>query len=135
MKFTGGCYCKKVRYEVEGDPLIRGMCHCRQCQYISGGGANVMIAMPISGFRYTSGEPKSFARSDLDTPVKRQFCPDCGTSLVSLPPGMPDVVIIKVGTMDDPAEFGTPDIAFYCEDQQKFHYLPEDLPKFEKFPG
>jgi hypothetical protein len=93
MKFTGGCYCRKVRYEVEGDPLIRGMCHCRQCQYISGGGANVMIAMPINGFRYTSGEPKSFSRSDLDTPVKRQFCPDCGTSLVSLPPGMPDVVI------------------------------------------
>ena len=135
MKFTGGCYCGKVRYEAEGEPLIRGMCHCRQCQYISGGGANVLIAMPISSFCYTSGEPKSFAREDLETPVKRQFCSDCGTALVSLPPSMPDVAIIKVGTMDDPAEFGTPDMAFYCEDQQTFHYLPEGLPKFEKLPG
>jgi len=46
MKFTGGCYCGQVRYEAEGHPLMRGQCHCRECQYISGGSANVIIAMP-----------------------------------------------------------------------------------------
>ena len=113
---------------------MRGLCHCRECQYISGGAANVALAMPISGFRYTSGEPKSFERSDLESPVKRQFCPDCGTSLVSLPPGLPDMVILKVGTMDDPAEYGAPDMAFYCIEKQSFHYLPDDIQKFDRFP-
>ena len=135
MKITGGCYCKKVRYKAEGEPLMRGLCHCRECQYISGGGANVAMAMPSSGFRYTSGEPKSFKRSDLESPVERQFCPDCGTSLVSLPPSLPDLVILKVGTMDNPADYGAPDMAFYCVDKQEFHYLPEDMPKFDRFPG
>ena len=135
MKVTGGCYCKKVRYEAEGDPIMRGLCLCRECQYISGGGANVAMVMPKSGFRYTSGKPKSFERSDLESPVKREFCPDCGTSLVSLPPALSDFVILKVGTMDDPTQYGVPEMAMYCIEKQAFHYLPDDLPKFDRFPG
>lgn len=135
MKITGGCYCGKVRYEAEGEPIMRALCHCRECQYISGGGANVALAMPMSGFRYTSGEPKDFERSDLESPVKRQFCPDCGTSLASLPPVLPDVIILKVGTLDDPSVFGAPDMAMYCIEKQDFHYLPDGMPQFERFPG
>ncbi|MFT4613322.1 MAG: hypothetical protein ACI9NT_000460 [Bacteroidia bacterium] len=135
MKITGGCYCGNVRYEAEGEPLMRGLCLCRECQYISGGGANVALAMPASGFRYIKGEPKSFARSDLESPVKREFCPDCGTSLASLPPTLADMVILKVGTLDDPSVFGAPDLAFFAVDRQSFHYLPEDLPTYDHFPG
>lgn len=135
MKIAGGCYCKKVRYEAEGEPLMRGLCHCRECQYISGGGANVALAMPASGFKYTQGEPESFARDDLESPVTREFCGTCGTSLLSKPPSFPDMVILKVGTMDDPAQYGEPDIAFFCADRQSYQYLPEDMPTFDRFPG
>ncbi len=135
MKITGGCYCKAVRYESEGEPMMRGLCHCRECQYISGGAANVALAMPSEGFRFTAGEPKAFARDDLETPVVREFCPDCGTHMTSRPAGMDMLVIVKVGTLDDPAVFGKPDLAFYCCDQQAYHYLPEGLPQFEGLPG
>ena len=135
MKLTGGCYCGKVRYEAEGEPVLRGLCHCRECQYISGGAANVALGMPVSGFCYTKGEPKSFERADLERPVKRQFCADCGTSLASLPPALADIIVLKVGTLDDPAVYGTPDIAMYCIEKQGFHYLPERMPQFDRFPG
>lgn len=135
MAMTGGCYCGKVRYEVEGEPMMRGLCHCRECQYFSGGGANVLMAFPAAGFRYTAGEPKSFERDDLETPVRREFCPDCGTSLVSRPGAMPDLVIVKVGTLDDPAQYGAPEMAFFMADSQQFHYLPEGIPTFDGFPG
>jgi hypothetical protein len=31
MSLTGGCYCGALRYEVTGDPMFQGQCHCREC--------------------------------------------------------------------------------------------------------
>jgi hypothetical protein len=134
MTVEGGCYCGAVRYEAEGDPVLRLQCHCRECQYISGGSPNVSMVMPEAGFRYTKGTPQTFTRSDLDKPVTRAFCATCGTHLVSRTPNVPGAVIIKVGTMDDPALF-EPDMAIFTIDMQSFHSLPEGKPAFERVPG
>jgi len=134
MKFEGGCYCGQVRYEAEGDPMFRLQCHCRECQYITGGSPNVALMMPGAGFRYTKGKPRAFTRSDLPNPVTREFCGNCGTHLVSLSPKAAGAVIIKVGTMDDPTLF-EPDVAIFTVDKQPFHALPEGKPAFERLPG
>jgi len=46
MKVQGRCYCGAVRYRATGDALFKGQCHGRECQYISGGQANVVMASP-----------------------------------------------------------------------------------------
>jgi hypothetical protein len=135
MAFEGGCYCGKVRYEADGDPLFKGQCHCRECQYVSGGGPNYTMGMAEASFRYTKGEPKKFQRSDLESPVTREFCGDCGTQLVSRAPAMPGAVMLKVGTLDDPAAFGGPQMVIYTCDKQPFHLVPDGVPTFEKLPG
>ncbi|HIG68836.1 MAG TPA: GFA family protein [Myxococcales bacterium] len=135
MGLEGGCYCKAVRYSTEGEAVFKGQCHCRECQYGSGGGANVIMAVPEAGFKYTAGEPKGFKRSDLDNPVTREFCADCGTQIVSRAPSLPGTVIIKVGTLDDPSQYGDPQVAIYTIDKQSFHHIPEGLPSFERTPG
>ena len=134
MKLEGGCYCGALRYKAEGEPMMKGQCHCRECQFISGGDANVFVAMPIAGFAYTKGTPKTFSRNDLETPVTREFCANCGTHIVTRPPGFP-AVIIKVGTLDDPKAFGDPKMAIYTIDKQSFHHIPEGMPAFERLPG
>jgi len=133
MRFEGGCYCKSVRYVAEGEPMMKAQCHCRECQYVTGGSVNLFLAMPVAGFSYTKGTPKAFARSDLERPVTREFCPECGTHLVTRPQRLP-AVIVKVGTMDDPSAFGGPDMAIYTIDKQSFHQIPEGLPCFGRLP-
>jgi len=135
MKIEGGCYCGAIRYRVEGEPLFKGQCHCRECQYIAGGSPNMVLGMPESGFSYTKGSPKPFRRSDLENPVTREFCPECGTHLLSRAPGVPGAVLLKVGTLDDPSVFGTPQMAIYTIDKQPFHQIPEGVPVFERTPG
>jgi len=134
MKLEGGCYCGGLRYEAEGDPLFKGLCYCRECQYITGGDANVVMAVPEGGFRYTQGSAKEFTRKDLDNPVTRQFCPECGTHVGTRVPGMP-ALILKVGTLDDPAAFGTPDMAIFLCDKQSYHRVPEGIPALSRGPG
>ena len=135
MALEGGCYCGALRYEVTGDPLFKGQCHCRECQYISGGNPNVLMAVPETGFKYTKGAPKEFRRSDLDTPVTREFCADCGTHILAKAPGVPGAVVLKVGTLDDPAVFGSPQMAIFTIDKQSFHHIPEGVPSFERTPS
>lgn len=135
MKLTGGCYCGEVRYEAEGEPLMRGECHCRECQYITGGSENLFLAMPAEGFRYVKGEPNRFTRKDIDHAVTREFCPNCGTQLTTRAPALPQGVIIKVGSLDDPSVFEGPQVVMWTADAQKFHLIPEGVPSFPGFPG
>ena len=132
MKLEGGCYCGKVRYVAEGEPMLKAQCHCRECQYIAGGAPNLFIVMPPEGFKYTKGAPKQFTRSDLERPVTREFCPDCGTHMVTRP--QRPVIVLKVGTLDDPKLFGAPQMAIYAIDKQPFHHIPDGLPTIERMP-
>ncbi len=135
MKIEGGCYCGSLRYEAEGDALFAGQCHCRECQYVSGGHPNVVVGMPEAGFAYTKGAPKTFARKDLESPVNREFCAECGTHILTRSPGLPGAVLIKVGTFDDPSLFEGPQMVIYTVDAQGFHHIPEGVPAFERAPG
>lgn len=134
MKTEGGCYCGKIRYAIDGDFAFKGECCCRECQYISGGNPNVVVGVPEAAFSYTTEEPKKYTRSDIESPVTREFCADCGTHMVTLAPGAPGIVIVKVGTLDDPSLFDKPDHVIWTSEKQHFHHIPEGVPTFEKFP-
>jgi hypothetical protein len=134
MTTTGGCYCGEIRYEIDGEPQAALQCHCRECQYITGGHANLIMVFPADGFRFTRGTPKEFTRSDLEAPVTRLFCPTCGTAIGTRTPRRPNSMIIKVGTLDDPSVFA-PQAAIFTVDKQPFHVIPDGVPAFERLPG
>jgi hypothetical protein len=89
--------------------------------------------MPPEGFRYTKGTPKQFTRSDIENAVTREFCPNCGTHILTRRPDL-RLVVLKAGTLDDPSLFGTPQMAIYTIDKQPFHHIPEGLPSYERLP-
>ena len=135
MNVEGGCYCGSLRFRASGEPMFRGQCHCRECQYISGGHPNAVMAMPESGFTYTKGMPKKFKRSDLPNGVTREFCPDCGTHILAKSPAVPGAVLLKAGVFDDPSLYGKPQMVIFTIDKQVFHQIPEGVPVFERVPG
>ena len=135
MKFEGGCYCGAVRYQAEGEPLLKAQCHCRECQYITGGHPNVILGMPRQSFKYTRGEPARFSRSDIDKPRTREFCQQCGTHLTTLSPNLPTGVFVKVGSMDNPGEYGGPAVVIQTADAQDFHHIPEGVDVHSRWAG
>ena len=133
MKISGGCYCGSLRYESVGDIEASIQCHCRECQYITGGNPNVIMIMPLSGFEFVKGIPKTFKRKDIEKAVTRLFCENCGTGIGTKNPNRPNSIILKVGTFDNPSIF-KPDIAIFTIDKQKFHYIEDGLKSFERRP-
>ena len=73
MAIKGGCYCGEIRYVSENLAEDQLQCHCRECQYITGGSPNAIMVVPEKGFRFTEGTPAIFVRKDLERPVTRFF--------------------------------------------------------------
>ena len=135
MSLTGGCYCGQLRYEAAGQPQMRIQCPCRECQHISGGAPNLVMGMPKDGFTWTKGKPTSFARDDLESPRIRDFCANCGTHVLTHSPPRPGMVMLKVGTLDDPDFFAQADAVIFTRDCQAWHILPNGVPAFDDMPG
>lgn len=102
MKIDGGCHCGRLRYEAEVDPERVIVCHCTDCQVMSGTAYRVVAFTTEDGFRLLSGEIKTYVKT-ADSGNRRAmgFCPDCGTQLYSTDAGEgPKVYGIRVGTAD-----------------------------------
>jgi hypothetical protein len=85
----GGCSCGAIRFEVRGEPLVVGICHCLECRKATGAVAMVYANWPRAAFNAT-GEARAH--------VGRSFCPTCGSRLFNLNPNQ---VSITVGAFDD----------------------------------
>src|ERR1700759_1595072 len=85
------------------EPIAVMDCHCRDCQYASGGSHTTAVVVPIAAFQITKGTPKRFFRTgDSGQQAARGFCETCGTPLFSEPPGA-RMWVVKAGTLDDPS--------------------------------
>ena len=132
---SGGCYCGEIQYNSAGDVAMKIQCHCRECQYFTGGNTGFTMVVPDAGFQYTKGTPEAFSRDDLPAAVTREFCANCGTQIIARAQSLTGMVILKVGTLDDPSVFEGPKLAIYTKDRQPFHMTCEGIPQFETVPS
>ena len=102
---AGGCLCGKIRYEVSQPPQSVIACHCTHCQKISGAGSSHNAVVPTSAVTFVSGRPKHFRDTGQSGNIlNRYFCGDCGSSLYSQREKNPEMMILKVGTLDAPGD-------------------------------
>jgi hypothetical protein len=133
--FFGGCDCGAIRYSAEGEPLFSMNCHCRHCQRETGSAYAAVLAVPSTTFRIVQGKPKHFeVTADSGHTTTRVFCVDCGSPLFGLPGITPDMVTIRVGSLDDPSVF-RPAQDIYTASAQPWDYMNPDLPKTPKLPN
>lgn len=131
--FTGGCRCRAIRYECSAEPLLSGNCHCRDCQMFSGSPFAANLAVPRDAVKIT-GEVKYYdVQTDSGNTFSRGFCPTCGSSLFGKPSGMPHLVVIAAGSLDDPSWY-RPTMDIYTSSAQPWDYMKPDLAKFPKMP-
>jgi hypothetical protein len=124
---TGGCLCGKIRYEADVEWFLAGRCHCRDCQYVSGGEPTVAISVGRDALRI-QGEPRAYrSKADSGVAVFRSFCADCGTPLFSGNEKNAEVIAIKLGSLDDPSKFA-PSAHIWTSSAQPWHQIDPNAP-------
>lgn len=133
MAFQGGCACGAIRYDVSAEPVATMNCHCRACQYASGGGFTTAVVVPRGSLTITAGTPRGYATTgDSGGRVTRFFCAECGTPVYSEPEAGP-FQVLKAASLDDPSGLVVGG-ALYTSEAQPWAYIDPGKPAFEKMP-
>lgn len=102
MKITGGCHCRKITYEarIELDSVV--ICHCTDCQTLSGSAFRSVVNSEKGAFKLLTGEPKIYVKTgDSGNKREQAFCSDCGSPIYSSFVGDgPKQYAIRLGTVD-----------------------------------
>jgi hypothetical protein len=80
----GACLCGAVRIEIGAAPMAARMCWCRVCQALGGGSATVNVCFPADKVAIEGEVRWHESVADSGTPMRRGFCPSCGTPLFSV---------------------------------------------------
>jgi hypothetical protein len=133
LPITGGCRCGAIRYEGSAEPVLQANCHCADCQKLTGSAYAPVFAVPKGSLAIT-GETKAYTiTADSGATNTRSFCPNCGSPLFTNLSGMPDIVFVKAGSLDDPSQY-QPGINIYTASAQPWDHIPDDIPSCVGMP-
>ncbi|HEV2334025.1 MAG TPA: GFA family protein [Stellaceae bacterium] len=133
-KIVGGCLCGAVRYRAEADAGSATVCHCRDCQKFTGSAFAALVMVPKGALSVTGGWKTFTSLGGSGKPILRHFCPECGSSLAEEPGTRPGMVILNVGTFDDPAAV-KPGREIFRDDALPWVEVAGDIPRFAKRPA
>ena len=57
MKVEGRCHCGKITYEAVVDPAKVSICHCTDCQMLTGSAYRASVPAPRETFVLRTGRP------------------------------------------------------------------------------
>ena len=128
MKIEGGCHCGYITYEADADPDKASICHCTDCQTLSG--TAFRTSVPAAVFRLTAGEPTVYIKTAESGAKRAQaFCPRCGSPIYATAPGDgPKVYNIRVGTVRQRAQI-VPKRQIWCRSEQQWLGGIPEIPK------
>jgi hypothetical protein len=104
MQINGACHCGRVSFTVQIDPARVMVCHCNDCQVLSGAPFRAVAVAPYSSL-VLRGETKSYVKvAESGNKRAQVFCPECGTPLFATAPENPTSVVIRLGCVAQRAQ-------------------------------
>ena len=127
--FEGGCICGATRYVVDGEPTNTMICHCQSCRRVAAAPVVAWVTFPKTHFAWQRGAATAFHSSE---PVRRTFCPSCGTPLTYEHRDSPDTIDVTTCSLDDPNRFPPTHHSWLSHDLAWVHF-GDGLPSFAEW--
>lgn len=75
------CECAAVRFSLEGEPRVRGFCHCEDCRELLNVPYHSVTAWEKDQVSITQGEAQLTAYQHPTKNMQRFYCSNCGETL------------------------------------------------------
>jgi hypothetical protein len=105
---SGQCLCGGVQYEVRGEPMRVGLCHCADCRKESGSVFATFAVWPRDAFSSTG---------ETSVHRGRSFCLTCGSRLFNLTEREAE---IRIGSLDGAPTDLTPSYEIWTKRREQW---------------
>ncbi len=102
MEIDGQCHCGTITYRATLDPGRIVVCHCTDCQSLSGSAFRTVAFTQTDAFEVLTGTIKIYVKTSADSgnPRAQGFCGDCGSAIYATSVGDgPKVYGLRTGTI------------------------------------
>jgi hypothetical protein len=130
---TGACLCGGVRYRCDAHPLSAVICHCDDCQRASGSAFSVNVVVKRDRLELSGDSLSSYETAAEETGDRRHrfFCSRCGSPIFTAAAELPDLAVLKAGTLDD-RSWLDPDAEFFGASAQPWFLRREPRGRFAR---
>lgn len=101
LPLHGGCFCRAVRYRVDGAPLMAHVCHCHLCQTRSGSVFSLTVLVRTADLTVEGDLRKVRRTTARGREVDDGACPTCGVYVSACAPTAAEYTSLRAGTLDD----------------------------------
>ena len=132
---SGSCLCGSVRYKSTATPELTAICHCDNCQKQTGTAFSIIVAVPENTLTFQGEESlgEYLDQGDSGGAVRRRFCRNCGSPLLSIVESVPGLGFIKAGTLED-RSWLAPTMHIWCDTAQPWVDMDEGMLQIPRNP-
>lgn len=132
--YKGGCLCGAVRYFITGPIRNIVYCHCSLCRKAQGSAFATNGIVEADDFELTKGAQNLTAYAS--SPGSRKyFCRTCGSPIISKKESAPDVVRVRIGTIESEID-ERPIAHIFATSKASWEEIAGELPQYPGYePG
>src|SRR5688572_19903343 len=123
----GRCFCGAVRFQFSEAPIALRACWCRDCQYLATGNASINAIFKTASLTLSGEVAEYVSTANSGNTMRRRFCPKCGTQLFSHSSSRHEVMVVRVGTLED-REIGGPASYIWTASAPSWGHIDPELP-------
>ena len=127
--YKGNCFCGAVEFNVTGEPVAMGYCHCESCRHWSAGPVNAFSLWKPEAIKITKGADNIGTYNKTEQSY-RKWCKTCGGHFFTEHPGMglTDVYAAAIPTFSHQP-------AVHVNYQETVLRIRDGVPKLKDFPA
>ena len=130
---SGSCLCGGIRYRVRGELGAMVVCHCSRCRKANGSAFQAVVPIATAGFDLLEGA-ELLAGYESSPGVHRMFCRRCASPLYSRRDAMPELLRLRVGSLDTPLSAG-PGMHIFVGSKADWYEIHDRAEQHQTRPG
>ena len=128
----GGCMCGEVRFEIKNEALVSLLCHCKDCQKLSGSAFTSGVVFPKDSIFYEKKNTSSYEYSGgSGAKMTRTFCKTCGTPIATVVAGLGDLCVVALVAFDDASQCPAPSVGVHMNNAKPWVTLADSVTKHQ----